>query len=45
MSATSVSSFAELKTAIEDSSTTEISVTGDITFSGGIAGKQKTSFR
>ncbi len=34
--AVSVSSFAELKTAIEDSSTTEIIATNDITYSGGI---------
>jgi len=36
MAAASVSSFAELKTAISDATTTEISVTSDIVFSGGI---------
>lgn len=33
--ATSVSNFAELKTAIEDATSTEIIVTGDITFTSG----------
>ncbi len=36
MSALSVSSFSELKTAIEDADTTEISVQSDIVFNGGI---------
>ena len=35
MAIVNVSNFAELKTAIEDSTTTEILVNGDIVFSGG----------
>lgn len=35
MASLSVSTFQELKSAIEDSTTTEINVTSDITFSGG----------
>lgn len=36
MATVNVSSFAELKTAVEDTTTTEISVLSDITYSGGI---------
>lgn len=35
MATANVSNFAELKAAIEDATSTEITVTGDITFSGG----------
>ncbi len=36
MATTYVANFAELKIAVEDSTTTDITATGDITFSGGI---------
>lgn len=36
MSTINVSSFAELKTAVEDTTSTEINILNDITFSGGI---------